>query len=267
MQYEIYIDSLFLLTLGLNLYLLELVNGILIQTVTRKRILMGALAGSFLSMIPLLLPINLRMAVVSGFVLSMVSMIRVAFKCHGWKSYLRLIERCMIIGIFLGALIHYLLSRCSKDTHMPVLGIWVFAAIGFLLLRGQLNRRNQWKSHCKVILKNHGTIIRLEGLVDTGNTLIEPVSGSPVAVLDKKIFDNLFWKQAPTGFRIIPYHSIDKKNGLMPGYLIPDMQVEWGGICMDYQNIYVAVRPEEMGNAERYSMIINPKMLKKEKIG
>ena len=267
MQYEIYIDSLFFLNLGLNLYLLELVNGILIQTVARKRIFIGAMAGSLLSVIPILLPINLMLAAILGFVLSMAGMIRIAFKCRGWRSYLQLIERCMIIGIFLGALIQYLLYRCNPDTHMPILGIWVFAAIGFLLLRGQLNRKSQWKSHCKVMLRNQGTTIRIEGLVDTGNTLIEPVSGSPVAVLDKKIFDNLFWKQAPAGFRIIPYRSIDKKNGLMPGYLIPEMQVEWEGICMDYQNIYVAVRPEEMESAERYPMIINPKMLKKEKIG
>ena len=267
MQYEIYIDSLFFLNLGLNLYLLELVNGILVQTTNQKRIFIGAMTGSLLSIISLLLPINMWMSMGLGFVLSTIGMLRITFKCHGLKSYLRLMEICMVMSALLGAVIQYLFLRCSKNIHMPMLGIWMLSAVGFGVIRSQLSKKNQWKSHCKVILKNERTMIRIEGLVDTGNTLIEPISGSPVAVLDKKVFDNLFCEHAPTGFRIIPYHSIDKKSGLMTGYLIPDMRVEWGGICVDYQNVYVAVRPDKMESSEKYPMIINPKMLKKERVG
>ena len=267
MQYEIYIDSLFFLNLGLNLYLLELVNSILYQTVSGRKIILGAVLGSLLAMLPLLLPWNLWIGMSVGFICSMAAMIRFTFKCQGVRSYIRLVEISLVMSIFLGAVIQYLFLRFSRNIQVPVLKLWVFGAMGFLVFRRLQAKRNQMRSHCKVILKNQGTLIKVDGLVDTGNTLVEPISGKPAAVLDKKVFDNLFWDQDPAGFRIIPYRSIDKKNGIMPGYLIPNMQVEWGGICVKYQNVYVAVRPDEMEMAEKYPMIINPNMLKKEKMG
>ena len=45
MQYEIYIDSLFLLDFAMNLYLLLLVNRSLNHTATWKRLLAGAAFG------------------------------------------------------------------------------------------------------------------------------------------------------------------------------------------------------------------------------
>ena len=45
MQYEIYIDSLFLLDFAMNLYLLLLVNRNLNHTATWKRLLAGAALG------------------------------------------------------------------------------------------------------------------------------------------------------------------------------------------------------------------------------
>lgn len=267
MEYEIYIDSLFLLNLGLNLYLLELVNCMLHHTAGLKRIMLGAVSGSILSIVPLLLPIHIGIAGCLGFLLSVLGMTCVTFKIAEIKVYFRVVEILMGMTIVLGAVIRYLFERLPHFLRLQALGILLLGAVCFIVLRHHLERRNQVQTRCKVTLRNHGTMIRVDALVDTGNTLIEPISGLPVSVLDKKVFENLFYKKAPAGFRVIPYHSVDKKNGLMPGYLVPDVQVEWDGLCVEYKDIYVAVRPEDMEGTEKYKMIINPKMLKKGKAG
>ena len=267
MKYEIYIDSLFLLNLGMNLYLLELTNCILHHTATWKRILMGALCGSILSVLPIILPLDFWVAGCAGFLLSLISMMVITFKVSGLGAYLHLLEVLSVMTIVLGAVLQYLIQRIPERSRMPVLGILLLGAVCFLILRRQVEKRHGEKYECKVTLWNDGTKVRINAIVDTGNSLIEPISGAPVAVLDKKVFESLFLKDKPAGFRVIPYHSIDKKSGLLPGYLIPEMQIEWDGICREYHNIYVGVRPQDMGEIEHYKMIINPDMLKERKVG
>ena len=108
--------------------------------------------------------------------------------------------------------------------------------------------------------------MKIDALVDTGSSLIEPISGKPAAVLDKGIFENLFSQEKPAGFRVIPYRTIDKKAGILPGYPIPYMRVEWKGMYKEFQNVYVGIR-QEMEEGMPYKMILNPEMLKERKTG
>ena len=267
MKYEIYIDSLIILNLGMNLYLLELTNCILHHTATWKRVIFGAASGSLLSVIPLLLPLDIMIAGFVSFILAIVGMVLITFRVSDISAYIHLIEVLMVMTIVLGSVIQYVLRRFPQSAGLSLEGILLIGGICFLVIRHQLWRKREVKCECKVTLGNDKTRIKVNALVDTGNSLIEPISGLPVAVLDKKVFENLFYKNKPGGFRVIPYHSIDKKNGIMPGYLIPEMRVEWDGFCRDYYNVYVGVRPQDMEVSEKYKMIINPEMLKERKVG
>lgn len=266
MKYEIYIDSLFVLNLGMNLYLLELTNCILHHTATWKKIMMGSLCGSVLSVIPLFLPVNLVTAVAAGFILSVPCMVLVTFRLQNAGAFLQLLEVLSVMTIVLGAVLQYALQRIPSALHTTALGVLLTGAVCFLGIRRLLQKKNT-VCECKVTLRNHKEQIKVNALVDTGNSLIEPISGAPVAVLDKSVFENLFLKEKPTGFRVIPYHSIDKKNGLLPGYLIPEMRVEWDGVCKEFRDIYVGVHQQNIGRTQHYKMIINPEMLRERKTG
>lgn len=267
MKYEIYIDSLFLLNLGMNLYLLELTNCILRHTATWRRIILGALCGSVLATIPLLLPVDCVIATISGFLMSILGMSLVTFRVSAMEAYLHLLEILTAMTVVLSAVLQYVMRRVPSDMQMPVLGILLVGGFCFLVLRPLLQKDTKAAHECMVTLCNDKTKIRICAIVDTGNSLIEPISGSPVAVLDKKVFENLFCNDKPGGFRVIPYHSIDKKAGLMPGYLIPEMQIERNGFCRKYHNIYVGVSQENLEVYENYKMIINPEILKEGKAG
>ena len=267
MKYEIYIDSLFLLNLGMNLYLLELTNIIFHHTATWKRVILGAVCGSVLAVVPLIFQINILAAGVAGLFLSVLGMSLITFRVAEIGAYLHLLEILAVMTFVLSAVLQYVLQKLPPDYRLPMEGLLFVGGVCFLLLRGVLQRSIRRPSECKVTLWNDKTKIRINAIVDTGNSLIEPISGAPVAVLDKKVFENLFCNDKPAGFRVIPYHSIDKKAGLMPGYLIPEMQIEQNGFYRQYKNIYVGVRQEETGECENYKMIINPDMLKEGKAG
>ena len=85
---------------------------------------------------------------------------------------------------------------------------------------------------------------RLRGLIDTGNTLSDTISNDPVSIIDRASVRRLTEEKKPERFRYISYHSIGKKEGVMPAFRLDKMQI---------------IR-EELGS-ENYQMIINPDIL------
>ena len=182
------------------------------------------------------------------------------------KGWLHVIEMMSVMAVLISSVLQYMMFRWSGMMQCSVLWILLLGAAGFLVVR-RLCMKSQCLFECKVILKNKKTKLIINGLIDTGNGLIEPISGMPIAVLDRGVFCSLFCHNKPEGFRVIPYRSIAQKSSIMPGYLIPEMVIEWEGCRRVYQNVYVGIPPEGLQKEGKYKMILHPDMLKERKIG
>ena len=101
---------------------------------------------------------------------------------------------------------------------------------------------------------------RLRALIDTGNTLKDTVSKDPVSVMDQASVKRLTEGKQPERFRYIPYHSIGKKEGVMPAFRMDKIQIIRDGYRINVEHPLVAVCEEELGS-ENYQMIINPDIL------
>lgn len=112
--------------------------------------------------------------------------------------------------------------------------------------------------YCEVVLQGAEGPLRIHALVDSGNTLTEPISGAPVSVLDARIFYRL-WPEGLSGFRVIPYHSVGKKSGILKGYPVPQMTLIQQGVEREYRNVYLAVSEEIAG--EEIQMLLPPALL------
>ncbi len=111
----------------------------------------------------------------------------------------------------------------------------------------------------------------MTALIDSGNSLFEPISGKPVCVVGRTVFEAL-WEGAQEGFRAVPYHSIGKSRGILPAYLLAELWVETGGMEYRFADVYVAVSDEEVSGAasagaESVNMIINPRLFTERKRG
>lgn len=116
----------------------------------------------------------------------------------------------------------------------------VVAAGGYLLAAGWLrtfDRRSRRGRTVSVMLWCEGRCQLFRALVDTGNTLTDPVTGAPVLVADQTVADRLFPKgRGPTGeelhrppqtlerlseewdgtrLRLLTYRSVGVENGLL----------------------------------------------------
>ena len=103
----------------------------------------------------------------------------------------------------------------------------------------------------------------VNGLIDSGNSLVEPISGEPVSIIEQKMFEELYGEREPL-YRAIPYHSIGKKNGILKGYILPEIWIEVEGVRKMCKNIYVAVSEEDLCGSKESGdvrMIVNPQLL------
>lgn len=127
----------------------------------------------------------------------------------------------------------------------------------FFGLRGRIgNRFLPVEVHC------NGKCHRFTAMIDTGNTLTDPLTGQQVMVVSSDLGQRLLGGGAyefsdPVsaletipGGRLIPYRGVGVENGLLVAKRFQDVSIgKWHGCCL------VAFAPHELGNKESYEAL------------
>ena len=146
-------------------------------------------------------------------------------------------------------------------------GFWsvLLASVLLALLCLLAFRRDPGKQECVNVSISHGAkTVHLSALLDTGNTLRDPVSGYPVLVADSRAAMDLLQldRQALAhpietisrgnhpGLRLIPYTAIGQPAGLLLG-----MKVESIKINDRERNMIVAFAPQPIGVGSGYEAL------------
>lgn len=270
--YEIYIDSLFLVNFVMNLYLLMLVNAGAYRSATRLRLILGAAIGAVIYLVPFFLGGYVWLKILIGMIAGTCLMIFAAFPINSLRAFWKITERLLCMSFLMGGGVLFLMQRVPFiRRHMQgIFGVMGAGAVIFLLVACIQEQKRKKNYTCRVTLSGRDGKMKIAALVDSGNSLVEPISGKPVSVIDKSIFYGL-WKEPPELYRVIPYHSIGKKRGMLKGYLLSEIQIEMDGVTKSCRDVYIAVSEESItGDAISLSedstshikMLVNPVLLK-----
>lgn len=267
MYYELYGDSLFLINFVMNLLLLSLANRSLHRTATRRRLVIGAALGAMSYFVPFFLEGALWLKMLLGLFLGNVLMIVTAFQTRSFRAFFQVLERLLLGAVALGGALT-LLWKLFPALREYTVGIWGVMGGGWLLYAGMERffcRVHFQSSLCKAVMLNGKSRMTVTALVDTGNSLVEPISGKPVSVVDADVLKGL-WEEEPRLYRAIPYHSVGKKRGILKGYRLPELRIDLGGVEKVCKDTYIAVCEEYLseGNGEGsvpVKMILNPELL------
>ncbi len=273
MHYELYIDSVFFLNFIMNLYLLLLVDRSALRIARTGRLMLGAALGALCAVLGFLWGGAGLLKLLLGAAIGTIGMLCVTFPVRGLRMFLKLLERLALYSFGMGGALLFLIRLlpglrgflCSVP---GVLGMGVL----FLLLAGRFQKDLYAQDGlCQAVLSGQGRKVRTTALIDSGNSLFEPISGKPVCVVGREVFDEV-WGEAKEGFRAIPYHSIGRKRGILRGYLLPELLVQAGGMEYRFAHVYVAVSDERISaagsaDAESVNMIINPRLFAEDKKG
>lgn len=273
MQYELYADSLFLVNFVMDLYLLLLVNRSSFRTATPGRLLLGAALGGIGGLLPYLLPGAVFLKMGAGIAVGTVGMLLTAFPVKSFRMFWKLLEKLILYSFCMGGALLFLI-RAVPGLRRALTGVFGILGVGgicFLFLRRRGPGNIQKESLCRAVLLCREMRLEVTGLIDSGNTLTEPVSGRPVCIVSESVLDSLKGK-LPEGCRIVPYHSIGKSRGILEGYLLPELLVETDGIVRSFSRVWIAASPQgisesEDAEAESVKMIINPALFEERKKG
>lgn len=265
MYFEVYIDSLFLINFTMNLYVLLLTNRKLGCSATRFKLFIGALIGAIgyciVFFIPCVFPIVKNIVFIS--VVS-IGMIKITFQQNGFKAFLNISVTMLKYTFFIGGCFLFLFQRISflREYAFTVWGMMGLGTVFYLLSAYFIERfKDKRNMICKVLLKNNGKQIKVNALIDTGNSLIEPISGKPVSIIEKRLLDPILEESDLTGFRIIPYRSVGTENGILYAYKIPEIIIEKNGMIKSCKDNYIGISEAAISAKSNYRMIIHPKLM------
>lgn len=272
MRYELYVDSLFLINFVMNLYILMLVNRSTLRTATPGRLLAGAALGSggYLLLLFIGGPVLFKLLLGTA---GALGMLLISFPVRGFRNFLRLVEKTLFFSFCIGGGIFFLMRilPLTEGVLTGTFGILGLGGVLFLFLERFFREPKSEQCMCRATLVRKGASVTVSALIDSGNSLAEPISGKPVSVMDEKVFRSL-WGSGGQGYRAIPFHSIGRRRGILEGYLLPELYLELNGMRKTFRNVYVAVSPESISaaggqEADSIKMIINPRLLEEDKKG
>ncbi len=267
MHYELYVDSLFLINLCMNLYLLMLVDHSTLGTAMPWRLTAGAAAGAVCFLLPFFGGAPALVRLVLGGLAGTVGMLCITFPVRSLRMFLKLLERLLLYSFGIGGGMLFLIARLPflREYLTSVCGVLSVGGVLFLFFRRFRCGLRTKQCLCGAALFQGGQRMTVTALIDSGNSLTEPISGKPVCVVDEDVYAGL-WKEEGCGYRAIPYHSIGKKRGILQGYLLSKLTLDLDGMRLEFRDVYVAVSREQISAAENggggaVRMIINPRLL------
>ena len=138
------------------------------------------------------------------------------------------------------------------------------AALIVILCRFGFGGKPGRQQYVPVTIAHHGKCVQLTALVDTGNTLRDPVTGQPVLVVDAEIGDKLMSltedqlrhpletiaSRKIRGLRLIPYSTVGQDSGMLIGLRVEKLLINGKQV-----NMIVAFAPRQIGRGQVYQAL------------
>lgn len=246
---------------ALNFLVLSLVDMRFCAGRGLKRQLAGSFTGAGIYSLFLLIPIPfIWLRIMLGSFASSVVMAGFLLDVITVKGVKRRIEELLAYSLLLGGVM-FCINRFAPFLH-GLIGMISLAVGSYELIRQVLSK---WEAQKGVIakaqLRDKENSIIVQTLFDTGNGLVEPISGKPACVIQAQAAGRLWQDMDDKGFRAIPYHSVGCNKGILKGYPVEQIAVEYEGKRILVSDVYLAVMEGMPAGSGEYEMIMNPKLL------
>lgn len=301
MRYEVYADRLFLLHFGMNFLLLVLTARLGEYRTGWRHLAVSAMLGSVVFLAVLLTPMGTKGPAVAGKVLILAVgslwMLYVAFAGKGKnrrpaakEGQAGAVENGkdavkQAVVVVMEAAVLYMASACllggallaaggigqgrpdgnaGPGGSLRILAPAACAAVGGLWLSVHMKRRRK-NPFWEVELLEGDRRMRLTALMDSGNSLYDPVSGKPVCIVERAVMGRLSLLEKAEGFYLIPYHSVGKEHGLLQAAVVEEMYLQKGGQRVKREKVLLAASDRALSKAGRYQMLLHPALLEETK--
>lgn len=293
----VYIDVVFFENLIMNSIILIATGIVLKQKIKWIRIILSSSLGAIYSIISYISTLKIYSTFILKLILSII-IIYIAFNPQTvkqlWKSVLIFYLTSFVFGGAAFALIYIVKPQEILMKNGMFLGIYplktiiVSAIVAFVILitafkivKNKINKKDMF---CDIEVELNNEIIEAKAMIDTGNLLKEPITNTPVIILEhtllykcmpKEILNNLenilggdFDKIPETikekyisKLKLIPFSSLGKQNGMLVGIKADEVKILQDDQKTKTNNVIIGIYQKSLTKKGEYRALIGLELL------
>lgn len=139
------------------------------------------------------------------------------------------------------------------------------------------NRLNIEDIFCDVKVSNNGNEQKFKAMIDTGNLLKDPITNSPVIIIEKNSLKNILpeeilentqeiingeyefseeYLKYASKFRVLPFSSLGKQNGMLLGFKVDKVEAKINDEEVVKDDVIVGIYDKKLSNKGHYECLI-----------
>lgn len=253
----IYIDIILIENICMNFIILFATAYIMKIQAKISRILISSFIGAFYAVLVYIDILAMYTNILMKIILS-ICMVYIAYRPKNVKGMLKELILFYLVSFALGGCAFALLYIVKPQDILMVNGVYigtyplkiallggivgfVITYVGFKIVKNKINK-NEIVYTVEIKIEDKSEITKL--LLDTGNMLKDPLTKSPVILVEKRVLVNLLpdeliklmeqnnggdineiLEEYKKRIRIIPFTSVGKQNGMMFGIKVDEIKV------------------------------------------
>lgn len=288
----IYIDVVLIENLIMNTIILIATGVVLKEKIQIIRILLASLIGAIYSVIAYLSILEIYSSIIMKIILSFI-IIYIAFNPQTikkmWKDILLFYLTSFVFGGAAFALIYivrpqdilmknglFLGTYPLKTIILGAIIAFIIIITAFTVVKTKITKKDMF---CEIEIKLNGKKIKTIAMIDTGNMLKEPISNTPVIIVEhtllynsipKEILNHLeellggdfssipekIQKEYQTKLKFIPFSSLGKQNGMLIGIKAEELIIKREEKQEKKQNIIIGIYQKSLTKKGEYRALI-----------
>lgn len=288
----IYIDIIFVENMIMNTIILYAASTILKQKIKIIRLVISAMIGSIYSIVMYITQLHIYSSIISKFILSIV-MIYIAFKPNNFKKMFKQIVIFYLTSFVFGGvalnLIYFLRPEniniknglftgkyALKVIMLGAIMAFVIIKISIKIIKTKFNKNDMY---CNIKLKINEKQIVTKAMIDTGNLVKEPITNTPVVIVEESLLEEVIPKEILKNLenilcgnlenlpreiqdeylpklRCIPFTSLGKENGMLVGIKISEIIVENEDEEKKTSNIIIGIYDRSLTKRGEYRALV-----------
>ena len=288
----IYLDVVFLENIFMNYIILFSVTYILKEKKNYFRLIISATIGAIYLILSYISALEIYSNFIFKIILSFI-MVYVAYKPKTLKKFVKQIVFFYLTSFIFGGCVFSLLYFINSQEILEGLNLIKIVILGgiagsmvliiaFRFVKVRISKKD---IICDIFINFETKMVKVKAMIDTGNMLKDPISKMPVVVVQKDMLYDLISREIIDSlenvlggdtnskiyysinnniiskFRIIPFSSIGKENGLLLGFKADSIEIFLDNDYIKKENIIIGIYNGKISNNKKYYALLGLELI------
>ena len=292
----VYLDIIFFENVLMNYIIIFTTGMILKNEFKRRNVLLASCIGAIYSILMYLNILKITSNFIMKIVLSIV-IIKIAFNPKKRKTFFKNLLMFYLVSFIFGGCI-FALMYIVKPQYIQIrngvfvgtypikiaiaggIVAYVVTQISFKMIKTKINKKDMIYT-LEIFYKEKS--IQIHGMLDTGNLLKDPITGTPVIIVQKDKLLNLFSQNILNNIekilggdvkftideeeifskvRILPFSSIGNENGMLVGIKVDYINILIDETSKKMKDVIIGIYNKKITKNDEYSAIFGLDILK-----